>query len=300
MQSYHQHSLQSQNSNRIGMGVINITPNSFSDGGLFNHAKLFEAQFEKTLSWAQIIDLGAQSTAPMNASIDALEEFSRFEKLLFPLLQKRPDPKSIISLDTYRPEVFYEVYKVLQYYWPQTQVIFNDVSGKLDEDLINLLSLKENFKYIYCHNLCDQRDHTQSHMDFVQVCEQDVFLQNLVQNLKNAMALLEPLGKDIWLDPCFGFSKSREQNQYLLKNMPNLLSQFPKEMTFVYGISRKSFLRIPKSLDAKDPLNQQHLDQIQATLIYELLKLKPPQSLVFRMHSELPLKSALTLEQILE
>ena len=114
------------------MGVMNLTPDSFSDGGNLNTLKKVEDTFLQMLNWANVVDLGAESTAPFNDSIDLITEFKRFEINFFPILQKLKDPKIKVSIDTYKPELFYEIYHVFKYFWPETKLIFNDVSGKID------------------------------------------------------------------------------------------------------------------------------------------------------------------------
>lgn len=284
----------------FAMGVINITPNSFSDGGKFKNLNDFVKSFQDMLTWVDVIDIGAESTAPFNDPIDAIEELNRFEKYLFPLLAKLSDPKTTISIDTYRPEVFYEVYLVIKHFWPKTKLIFNDVSGKIDDDLVELLGMNElDFDYVYSHNLCPSRDLTSAHMDYCSNEESIEFLRLVVQYFRNGLEILKPLNRRLWVDPCFGFSKTRAQNHILLKNFKTFLLQLPWEVPIVYGVSRKSFLRVPAQMNAKDPKNQVLLDQMQSILIYDLLKDEMPKEFMFRLHEESSLKSSLNLMKIL-
>lgn len=284
----------------FAMGVINITPNSFSDGGKYNDFNSLVKSFKDMLTWADVIDIGAESTAPFNDSIDALKELTRFEKYLFPLLAKLPDPKITLSIDTYRPEVFYEVYLVVKHYWPKTKLILNDVSGKIDDDLVDLLGMSElDFDYVYSHNLCPSRDLTSNHMDYCSDDDSIEFLRLVVQYFRNGLEVLKPLNRRVWVDPCFGFSKTRKQNHILLKNFKTFLLQLPWEVPIIYGVSRKSFLRIPKEMNAKDPKNQVILDQMQAILIYDLIKDDMPKEFMFRLHEASSLKSSLNLMKIL-
>lgn len=284
----------------FAMGVINITPNSFSDGGKYKNLNDFVKSFQDMLTWVDVIDIGAESTAPFNDPVDAIEELNRFEKYLFPLLANLSDPKTTISIDTYRPEVFYEVYLVIKNFWPKTKLIFNDVSGKIDDDLVELLEMNElDFDYVYSHNLCPSRDLTSAHMDYFSDVESMDFLRLVVQYFRNGLEILKPLNRRVWIDPCFGFSKTRAQNHILLKNFKTFLLQLPLEVPIVYGVSRKSFLRVPAEMNAKDPKNQVLLDQMQSILIYDLLKDGMPKKFMFRLHEESSLKSSLNLMKIL-
>lgn len=281
------------------MGVINLTPNSFSDGGKFKNFQSFKDTFIKMLTWAQVIDLGAESTAPFNDPIDVTEEFHRYQSYFFPLLQQIDDPKTTLSLDTYKPELFYELYQVIKFYWPQTRLIFNDVSGKIDDELVDLMAMEElDFDYIYNHNLCPHRDLTSSHMDYLWAEESVEFIKELVHYFRNGLEILKPLPQKVWVDPCFGFSKTRIQNQILLKYFKTFLLQLPWETPIVYGISRKSFLRVPPQMDPKEEENQKILDQMQAILIHDLIKDDMPKNFLFRMHDGSSIKSASNLVNI--
>lgn len=282
------------------MGVMNLTPDSFSDGGKYKNALDFEKSFKDMLSWTQVIDLGAESTAPFNSAIDAIEEINRYEKYLFPLLKYLNDPQITLSIDTYRPEVFYEVYLVIRHFWPKTKLIFNDVSGKIDDDLVDLLGMSDlDFDYVFSHNLCPNRDLTSSHMDYCLKDETIEFLSFVVQYFRNGLEILKPINRRVWVDPCFGFSKTRLQNQILLKHFKSLLMQLPLDVPVLFGISRKSFLRVPPEMNVKDPQNQKILDQIQSILIYDLIKDQMPKEFMFRLHDASSLKSSLNLMKIL-
>lgn len=281
------------------MGVMNLTPNSFSDGGELKSSALVEKKFKELIHWADVIDLGAESTAPFNHPVDVLEEFKRFETLFFPLLHKLKDPKITISIDTYKPELFYELYFVFKYFWPETKLIFNDVSGKLDNELIDLLATDLDFEYVYSHNLCSDRSETSNHMNFCEKEKSIEFIRLVVDYFRNGLEVIRPFNRKIWVDPCFGFSKNRAQNQLLLKHFKTFLFQLDMDIPVVYGVSRKSFLRVPKELDAKELKNQIILDQMQATLIYDLIRDELPNKFLFRVHDDSSVKSSLNLASIL-
>lgn len=283
------------------MGVINITPNSFSDHIDLNNISSFSDKFNELLNWADCIDLGAESTAPFNSPLGSVEELERFETYFFPFVASTKDPKITISIDTYKPEVFYEVYLVIKKYWPKTKIIFNDVSGKIDDELILLLSDDSlDFDYVFSHNLCPSRDMTVKHMDY---CLKDLdrdLVAEMIHYFQIGLELVKPLKRRIWIDPCFGFSKTREQNHYLLKNIHYLLEGFPSHIGFIYGISRKSFLRVPRNLNPKDPSEIKVLDQMQAILITDLLRNPLKRDFYFRVHDYSSLKSSFNIMSILE
>lgn len=263
------------------MGVINLTPNSFSDGGLYNNYETFQKKFFEIIKWADIIDLGAESTAPFNDAVEIQEELSRFEQLLFPLIENHKDPHTTLSIDTYKPVVFETVAKKINSQWPNTHLIWNDVSGVVDNDLTALLKSSLNFSYVLSHNLCDTRENTTNHMLYLDHSE-------LIQSMENYFNLnLSKIdsNKKILLDPCFGFSKTREQNHYLLKNFSKLANKF-LDYSWVYGISRKSFLRFPQNLDSKNPENHSQLDQIQHYFLVDTLLKVNPNKLIFRIHDQ--------------
>jgi dihydropteroate synthase len=281
------------------MGVINITPNSFSDGNLYNSKKSFQDKFYNLSDWSDIIDIGAESTAPSNQEVSAYEEFRRFESTLTPYLNSH-HPFKCLSIDTYKPEVFYEVYHLVKSFWPKTKVIFNDVSGVLDGDLFSLLNDKKlKFDYVLCHNRVRDRADVQNHMKRVSKDSNEELLVELITFFNHSLDRLSKTQRRVIIDPCFGFAKSRPQNHYLLKNINKLISSLNKSTPFLYGISRKSFLRFPKDMDAKDTRDQARLDQMQSILIHKIIQENFGREFIFRLHDEGSLISALNIDKIL-
>jgi dihydropteroate synthase len=269
------------------MGVLNVTPNSFSDGALYTNEDALITQFNHLNSFCEIIDIGAESTAPMNNAIDAGEELARFEESFECLIHQAP-PKAI-SLDTYKPEVFYEVYLWLKKYWPKTKVIWNDVSGKVDDECLSLLKECPDISYVLCHNLAPQRHLTNSHMDYT--LGQFNIMPEVIEYFKERVHSIE---NHLILDLCFGFSKSREQNYRLLSHLHHFLNEF-SDYEHLIGISRKSFLRFDPIKDSKGEYNQNHLDGLQGMLL-NYLNLNGPQ-FIYRVHNE---KSLLLWDQFTE
>lgn len=258
------------------MGVINITPNSFSDGNVHLNTEKFLAKWNEHLSWARIIDIGAESTAPFNDPISAEEEISRFEKYFFPYLSELKFPEWV-SIDTYKVEVFDAVYNVFKHHNIRTKLIFNDVSGCIDDELKDYLKTDKDFDYVFCHNLAPTRDQTSFHMNFK--CEGSVLasVESSFYEITN-----ENFKRKIYLDPCFGFSKTREQNLELLKNLHQVTNKF--ENSIVFGISRKSFLRSPPDLNPKNEDAQKYLAAVEALSLNHFLGASNSSEVVVRTH----------------
>lgn len=279
------------------MGVINVTPNSFSDGQKFNSFSTFSKQFKSLTAWADIIDVGAESTAPFNVPITEKEEIKRLSETLLAYVEQNEEPAAIaISIDTYRPSTFYKIATELKKYWGKVKIIFNDVSGIVDSELEELLDSSLDFTYVFSHNLAPKRELTSNHMDYVKTyAKEEDFTKDIHLFFLDGLQKIAKR-KEVFLDPCFGFSKTREQNHILLRECANLMSQL--EQSFVYGISRKSFLRFPKDLDAKNVDNQKRLDHLQSYFLLKEMQ-KAKHSIFFRIHEQRSFESALETYNIL-
>lgn len=221
-------------------GIVNLTPDSFSDGAQSNTTSGLKQKIEM-LSDCDIYDFGAESTAPFNEAISFSKEVQRLDSLLLPALKNLKGKK--ISLDTYKIstiEWFLKSINISDY----EEVIWNDVSGILDEKTISILKSNPKLSYVYSHCLVDKRENVSKHMDFV-AKELD-----LIKYFNKASFKLKGLGNKVYYDPCFGFSKSRAQNHELLINIQKILMSVDHPFWLI-GISRKSFLRF-SNLDKKD------------------------------------------------
>jgi hypothetical protein len=164
------------------MGVINLTPNSFSDStSMLIDTKLLKRNLTQLKKIPGLIyDFGFESTAPMNSAISSLEERNRFD-LFFESIVDIDLSGQWISLDTYRPINFSYFEEKLKSRYDGLGFIFNDVSGVLDASLFDLLEGKknqENFYYIYSFSHIPSRDKALSHMDFVK--EGDILRQAIL------------------------------------------------------------------------------------------------------------------------
>ena len=282
------------------MGVINMTPNSFSDGNRFNSYQNFLQRFKFLSQEVSCIDIGAESPAPFNSAIDFKEELKRYEEIFFPLLAELDDPNITLSLDTYKIDIFYEVGRKVLRAWPKTKLVFNDISGKIDKDLVRFFkSAPFDFSYIFSHNLAPTRADTVRHMETVFEGSHEEFLQHLVEYFNLGLKKLFPLKENIWIDPCFGFSKTRSQNHFLLKNFSSFLSQVESQVPVVYGVSKKSFLRFPAG-KIRDERSHIELEQMHSILLFELFQQQQNKNIIVRGHDPLVLKSAKNIAQIFD
>jgi len=236
------------------MGVLNITPNSFSDGGLYSSLENCTKKMAEILSSeVNYLDVGAESTAPFNKPCTEEIEKKRVEDILIPSLLQlslRDDCSDFfsggtLSLDTYRPEIFSFVVRQLSPRFPHLKFLWNDVSGIIDEKTLTVLRENPESDYVYCHNLAPTREQTSFHKDFVASGGLTDFLDHLKAYFQRGLDFFKGHGlqERVYFDPCFGFSKTLKHNEYLLKNLPVLIDHFPKEMKWVIGVSKKSFLR---------------------------------------------------------
>lgn len=234
------------------LGVLNCTPNSFSDGGSIQSLGDFKS---KLASFGSVdgIDMGAESTAPMNSSIDWLSEWERLK----PYLSLVKNFSGVISFDTYHPET---IQKIVDFYFDQKmnqKLIWNDISGKCDEAVWNFLKISSSFMYVFSHNLAPTRELSGKHMNYV---DEGLSLNQLIDYF------LPRKHPQIIFDPCLGFSKTYEQNWMILENF-NLLQEKINHPHWLIGFSRKSFLRKRFNLNL-DQLEE--LDVIHGEILNQL------------------------------
>lgn len=275
------------------MGVINITPNSFSDGGKYNKASHFLEQFKKLKQQdVKIFDLGAESTAPFNEPITFDQEWARFEEIVLPCLSFDLLKGMTLSIDTYRAETFERFYKIGEKNNWDVQYIWNDVSGVKDDYLWKTLEECPKGHYIYSHTGVLEREKSCAHMDFVFKEQGDELIDQLRSDFQETLALFEKRGwhERLYFDPCFGFSKNLEQNLFLLKHFHKLPQGILNKNPWVIGISRKSFLK-----KQFNELEQQTwaLELLQSSLLAQCFSHWQGAKLLVRLHDPLVFKCAL-------
>lgn len=208
------------------MGVLNITPDSFSDGGkFFTVKKAVRAALAMQDAGADILDIGAESTRPGSAGISAAEELSR----LLPVLQElRGRLKIPISLDTQKSAV-------AELAIGAGVEMLNDISGLQNDPGLAEVAARHKLPIVLMHMRGTPR--TMQKLPFAKNVIQDV-----AKGLRRSVALARRAGvrdSQIILDPGIGFGKSYLQNYELLAH----LSQFAKlGYPLLVGTSRKSFL----------------------------------------------------------
>ncbi|MBS1571514.1 MAG: dihydropteroate synthase [Bacteroidetes bacterium] len=225
------------------MGILNITPDSFSDGGNFFSPKNALLQVEKMIAdGVDIIDIGAQSTRPNATRVSAKEEIIRLGKIITQI--KKEFPNIIISLDTYYADV-------VRFGADEGIDLVNDISGgQFDVEMLKAVA-DACLPYILMH--CNP----EINLMHQQLIKSDILLEVNRYFSCKIKEILEYGIKDIILDPGFGFGKSVEQNHQLIDELSYInLGKNP----ILVGISRKSFIYKPLGkLPTEIVLETQHL-----------------------------------------
>ena len=210
------------------MGILNLTPDSFSDGGKFNNEKSALLHAEKLLKeGADFIDIGAQSTRPNAEYLSAEEEIRRIGNVIS--LIKKEFPEALISIDTFYADV-------VKFGYNEGMDVVNDISGGyFDESLLPTVA-ETKLPYILMHsNTSYSTMHEKIHYDDITMSVNYYFSKKVNQ--------LQKLGiHDIILDPGFGFGKTVEDQYKMIEEVEHLgFGRFP----LLIGISRKSFIYKP-------------------------------------------------------
>ncbi len=257
-------------------GVVNATPNSFSDGGDITTAESFQRRLHE---WKHLdgLDVGAESTAPKNSAITHLEERQRLEQTLIPQLKNWPR-SLVLSVDSYQLET---VDWLLAQVPTDVSTVWNDVSGKIEPSVIKLLQKYPGLKYVLCFNPVPTRSETSQHMTFatpgpIVPAARKFFLESFETFLQH------DLFSRLIADPCFGFGKTREQNHILLQQLPALMDELACPV-WMWGISRKSFLRFPAETSEQGALDGLSLLWLNSALD----KLTHPHTIIIRTHAPL-------------
>lgn len=207
------------------MGILNLTPDSFSDGGRHNQPSAALLHTEKMLrEGADIIDIGGYSSRPHATNISAAEEITRVIPVIELILQTFPD--TLISIDTFRAQV-------AQAAMDAGARIVNDISGGiLDAKMLQTVAAA-GAPFVLMH-MRGTPQTMQQHTDYAHLVE-DIWAYFVARiNAAHAAGI-----RDIILDLGFGFAKTMEQNYELMAH----LSRFAAlEKPLLVGISRKSML----------------------------------------------------------
>lgn len=220
------------------MGILNITPNSFFDGGKYSDEEEIVAQVQKMLSeGATFIDIGAYSSKPNAEYVSVEEEMARIAPVVDLLVQQFPN--ILISIDTFRSEV-------AEICIQKGAALINDISaGKLDDAMLGVIA-----KYKVPCIMMHMKGTPQTMQTLAQY--EDI-LKEVLLYFSERIAAARNLGiNDLIVDPGFGFAKTLEQNYELLQKM-ELFQQL--ELPILVGISRKSMIYKKLNNKVQDSLN---------------------------------------------
>lgn len=256
------------------MGVLNLTPDSFYDGGKFKNEKEALKQVEKyRIDGMDILDIGAYSSRPGADDISEDEELRRQSSVLKQITKEFPD--LVISIDTFRSSVAKESLD-------QGAHIINDISaGKLDEQMLEVIAQYQ-VPYIMMH----MRGTPQT---MKQLTTYDDLVKEVVYYFSERLAVTKKMGiNDVIIDPGFGFAKTTAQNFELLNHLDILQSL---DVPILTGISRKSMIYKTLGIDSKQALN--------GTTALHMVALQNGSS-ILRVHDVLEAKECITLYQKLK
>jgi dihydropteroate synthase len=228
------------------MGVLNVTPDSFSDGGAYPDANAaIEYALEMMEEGADMIDIGGESTRPGSERISAHEEADRVLPVVEGIMRHNGD--AILSIDTYKAEVASEALE-------QGACIVNDISALRFDDKMGLVILKHDASVILMHMKGEPRTMQENPNYDDLIGEIKTFLQDRIEFVRR-LAI-----RQIIIDPGIGFGKRLPDNLEILKSLRRFAEL---GCPILIGTSRKSF--IGKILDA--PVDQRLEGSIASAVI---------------------------------
>lgn len=231
------------------MGILNLTPDSFSDGGKFNTEKsALEQTYKMLKEGAEIIDIGPQSTRPHAEFLTAEEEIRRLGNIIS--LIKKEFPETLISLDTFYAET-------VKFGFTEGIDIINDISGGHYDEKMFDAAAKTKLPYILMHvNPSYETMHDKIKFADITLSVNRYFSEKTAELLNKGV-------KDIILDPGFGFGKTVEDQMKMIDEVKYLsFGKFP----LLIGISRKSFIYKPlgkSPLEINEETQKLHLKVLQ-------------------------------------
>ncbi|MFH7011351.1 dihydropteroate synthase [Flavobacterium sp. FlaQc-52] len=220
------------------MGILNLTPNSFFDGGKYNNEDEIITRATNILTeGADFIDLGGYSSKPNAEFVSEQEEIDRVVPAIELILKHFPD--ALLSIDTFRAGVAKASIE-------SGAAIINDIAaGELDDKMFDVIA-KYNVPYIMMH----MRGNPQSMQSMTHY---DDIMKEMLFYFSEKVQKARSLGiNDLILDPGFGFAKTTDQNFEVMQKMElfNLL-----ELPVLAGISRKSMIYKTLHITAEEALN---------------------------------------------
>lgn len=220
------------------MGILNLTPDSFFDGGSYNSVEAAHIQCDKMIrEGTDFIDLGACSAKPGSEKVSEDEELKRLLPVLERLIQEFPETH--FSIDTFRSKVAEETIE-------RGAALINDISaGTLDSQMIPTVG-KFQVPYIAMH-MQGKPSTMQLNPAYTNVVDELVFFFS--EKIKEARAAGI---NDIILDPGFGFGKTKAHNYEILKKLETFQCF---DSPILAGVSRKSMIHKTLNIEAADALN---------------------------------------------
>lgn len=222
----------------VVMGILNVTPDSFYDGGRYVMPENAMMRAEEMLEQgATILDLGAVSTRPGAAQPDAEEEWNRLRPVLEEV--RGAFPSVLISVDTYRAEI-------AQRAADRGANIINDISGGNPDPKMYTVIAKNALTYV-CMHMQGTPETMQKSPQYVDVVKElTTFFAEKTKALHNAGV------ENVIIDPGFGFGKEVHHNYQLLKELESF-TRFEKPV--LVGVSRKSMITRLLDVKKEDALN---------------------------------------------
>ena len=208
------------------MGILNLTPDSFYDGNPNINSNFIKDKLE-TYKYADIIDVGAESTRPFSDAISINEEINR----LSIFMDIKDSINKTLSIDSYKPEV-------IKYALNNGFNIINDISGGGDDNANIKLASEYNVPIIIMH-MQGKPKTMQLEPKYDNVIDDIIsFFEHKIDIMKNKFQLKD---EQIIIDPGIGFGKTKEDNYLIIDNVARFKSL---GFSVLIGLSRKSFLAV--------------------------------------------------------
>lgn len=221
------------------MGILNVTPDSFYDGGSYQNKETIRKQAQKLINeGVDIIDIGGYSSRPGAKNITEEEEFKRIGHALEVICSDFEDV--IISVDTFRSNVVKDVIKHFRL------DIINDITGGKNNNELAELAAQHQLPYVVMH----MRGNPQN---MQQLSNYKHLINEMLRELAELASKAVDLGvNDIIVDPGFGFAKTAQQSFEILNNL-ELFSMLGHPV--LVGLSRKSMIYKTLNIEPSEALN---------------------------------------------
>lgn len=220
------------------MGILNVTPDSFFDGGRYTNEREVLQRVEQMLAdGATFIDVGGYSSKPNAAEVSVQEEKARTIPVVTSIMHRFPE--AIVSIDTFRSDV-------AQLCLDQGAALVNDISAGFLDPL--MLKIVANYQVPYIMMHMKGTPQTMSTL-----AQYDDLVKEMLFYFSERIAAARSLGiSDLIVDPGFGFAKTIDQNFELLRHLELFKSL---ELPILAGVSRKSMIHKTLQIKPEEALN---------------------------------------------